>query len=103
MLRVPPLTAPSAVPLRASCSLPAPPAPPAPPPPLVSAVPQAAITSAAQAAVAISDALVLLIDSPSSPRWTVPAGRSPSRHGDARVHVEERLVGFGHRRNPVSG
>src|SRR6058998_1138634 len=64
MFRVPPRAAPSAVPLRAASSLPAPPL--GAPPPFVSAVPQAASTTAAAAAIAVSDALVLRIDSSSS-------------------------------------
>ena len=64
---MPPLTAPSAVPLRASLLAACPP-PPDVPPPLVSAVPQAASMIAAAAAIAVSDALVLLIDSSSLDR-----------------------------------
>ena len=46
-------------------SAPAAPAPPDVPPPFVSAVPQAASTTAVAAASAVNDALVLLIDSSS--------------------------------------
>src|SRR4051794_21151502 len=96
MFRVPPRAAPSAVPLRVASSLPAAPAPPVVPPLFVSAVPQAASTTAATAASAVSDALVLLIDSSSS-----GPSRSDSRLGRRRVGpVDDRRVGPANGRNP---
>src|SRR6185312_3619979 len=104
MFRVPPRAAPSAVPLRTASSLPAAAPPPdAPPPPVVSAVPQAASTTAATAANAVSDALVLLIDSSSSGRPTVGRtallglanGKNPwfHRHNRATDRDQRVMVG----------
>src|SRR3954449_2369582 len=95
MLRVPPRAAPSAVPLRDASSLPAAPAPPVAPP-FVSAGPQAASTTAVTAASAVSDVLVLLIDSSSS-----APSKSDGHPGRRRAGpVDDRRVGLANGRNP---
>src|SRR5690242_1974988 len=109
MFRVPPRAAPSAVPLRAASSLPAPP-PPEVPPPFVSAVPHAASTIAAAAPMAVSDALVLLIDSSSSDRPPDLANRRNPRCSprpqaldrDQRVMMGQ-WPAWRHRGAPASG